>query len=107
MSVGTEAPGGQRRITNVARGFDPHDAVNFSQFSSAILATAAAPSLATPSGPGKTTFSVNTAYFRGQGGFGMGLAHMLDTSEPALINLGVSEGSGKEWVARAGFSVEF
>ena len=50
-------------IQNVARGYEPLDAVNFSQFSAAILATAAAPTIATPSAPGKSTVSFDTAYF--------------------------------------------
>jgi autotransporter adhesin len=107
VSVGTPEPGGQRRITNVARGREQYDAVNFSQFSAAILATAAAPSIQTPSEPGRSTVSFNTAYFRGQAGFGLGVAHRLNIREPALLEMSVSEGSSKEWVVRAGFSFEF
>ncbi len=107
ISVGTPYLYGQRRITNVARGREMWDAVNFSQFSAAILATAAAPVIQTPSAPGKTTFSVNTAYFRDQVGFGMGLAHRLNTARPAMVDLSVAEGASKEWIVRGGFSMEF
>ena len=105
VSVG--APGDPRRITNVKRGYEMLDAVNYSQFSAAILATAAAPSITTPSAPGKSTLSFNTAYFRGQEGFGFGFAHSLNTWQPAIVDVTAAEGSSKEWVFRAGLSVEF
>jgi hypothetical protein len=105
--VGTPAPGGQRRITNVARGHEQYDAVNYAQFSGAIVATAAAPSIATPSAPGKSTFSFNTAYFEGQTGFGAAVAHRLNVDTPVVLDASVSEGSNTEWLARAGFSVEW
>ncbi len=81
--------------------------MNFTQFSAAILATAAAPSIATPSAPGKTTMSFNSAYFRGQTGFGLGVAHRLDIDVPTMLDASITEGSSREWILRAGFSVEF
>ncbi len=107
VSVGTRDPGGQRRITNVAAGYEQYDAVNFGQFSAAVVGMAAAPSVTTPSAPGKTTFNFNSAYFEGQTGFGVGLAHRLNINIPTVIDATVSEGSSREWIARAGFSVEF
>jgi autotransporter adhesin len=107
VSVGTDAPGGQRRITNVAAGHEQYDAVNYGQFSGAIAATAAAPSIVTPSQPGKTAFSANTAYYQGTMGIGIGIAHRLNIMPSATLNATVSEAQGNQYVARAGFSFEF
>jgi autotransporter adhesin len=107
VSVGTGQPGGQRRITNVAPGHEQFDAVNYQQFSGAIAATAAAPSIVTPSKPGKTAFSANTAYYQGTVGYGVGIAHRLNIMPSATLNATVSEAGSNQWVARAGFSFEF
>jgi autotransporter adhesin len=107
VSIGTAGPGGQRRMTNVAPGHEQFDAINAGQFKAGIAATAALPTIITPSEAGRTTVSANASYFLGEVGYGLGVAHRLEIAPSAVLDASVSEGSSKEWVARAGFAFEF
>src|SRR5437870_7442136 len=130
VSFGT--PGNERRLTNVAAGVNPTDAVNVSQLSSfnanfqsqisslqgqvganliesrrgiaAAVATASAPM---PSAPGKTTWQVRGSTFQSQAGFGFGFAHRLHTSTPLTIVGGYGNGGGTQHTAYVGFGGEF
>jgi autotransporter adhesin len=116
VSVG--APGAERRITNVAPGLAPNDAVNVAQMYNytnkllkesrrGIAATAAMSPVLTPSAPGKTTVSASTGFYHGEFGFGVSVAHRLDTTVPVMIQAGYANGGGKEHVGRVGVAVEF
>ncbi|MBX3537579.1 MAG: hypothetical protein KF735_08080, partial [Chelatococcus sp.] len=116
VSVG--APGAERRITNVAPGVLATDAVNVGQLYSetrtiqkearrGIAATAALAPALTPSAPGKTTVSASTGFYRSEFGFGVSVAHRLDTAMPVMIHAGYANGGGKEHVGRVGVAVEF
>ncbi|MFC7399355.1 YadA family autotransporter adhesin [Chelatococcus sp. GCM10030263] len=116
VSVG--APGAERRITNVAPGIAPNDAVNVGQLYTytqsmlketrrGIAATAALSPVMTPSAPGKTTVSASAGFYRSEFGFGVSLAHRLDTNMPVMIHAGYANGGGKEHVGRVGVAVEF
>jgi len=130
VSFGT--PGNERRLTNVAAGVNPTDAVNVGQLSSfnanfqsqisslqgqvganliearrgiaAAVATASAPM---PSAPGKTTWQVRGSAFQGQGGFGFGFAHRLHTGMPLSIVGGYGNGGGTQHTAYVGLGGEF
>ncbi|MGA7809139.1 hypothetical protein [Bradyrhizobium sp.] len=109
MSVA--APGSERRITNVASGISPTDAVNLGQLNSVgaglqsqitglkgeinnnlsearrgIAAAVATANPPMPSAPGKTTWQVRASTFQGETGFGA--AHRL----PAAVPLDVIAG---------------
>jgi autotransporter adhesin len=116
VSVG--APGAERRITNVAPGIAPNDAVNVAQMYNytnkllkesrqGIAATAAMSPVLTPSAPGKTTVSASTGFYHGEFGFGVSVAHRLDTTVPIMIQAGYANGGGKEHVGRVGVAMEF
>jgi autotransporter adhesin len=124
VSVGS--PGNERRITNVAPGIFPTDAVNVSQLTGAfstlssaiqnaqqearrgIAATAAIANAPTPQRPGGTTFAVNGAVFEGQGGVGVALTHRLSwTSVPVYVSAAYGNGGGRENVGRVGAAVEW
>jgi autotransporter adhesin len=123
VSFGTA--GNERRLTNVAAGINPTDAVNMSQLSSltsglqsqildnrtearrgiaAAVATASAPM---PSAPGKTTWQVRGSVFQGEGGFGFGVAHRLNTAIPLSVIAGYGNGGGVEHTAYVGLGGEF
>ena len=59
-----------------------------------------------PSAPGKTTFSLNTSFYRDEIGLGLGFAHRLDTELPAIVH-GSYAFSGNEHIGRVGVAVEF
>lgn len=123
VSVG--APGNERRITNVAAGINPTDAVNVSQLNSiatglqgqissnlietrrgiaAAVATASAPM---PSLPGKTTWQLRGSAYESQMGFGFGFAHRLNTSMPLAIIGGYGNGGGTQHTGYVGLGGEF
>jgi len=130
VSFGTA--GNERRLTNVAAGINPTDAVNVGQLSSfnsnfqsqisslqgqvgtnliearrgiaAAVATASAPM---PSAPGKTSWQVRGSTFQSQAGFGFGFAHRLHTSTPLTIVGGYGNGGGTQHTAYVGFGGEF
>jgi autotransporter adhesin len=130
VSVGSA--GSERRVTNVAAGIAPTDAVNVAQLNTVaagfqsqiagmqtqifdnqrearrgIAATAALATAMTPSAPGKTTVSLNAGYFRGEVGLGVAMAHRLKTTVPMILHGSFASGSGNEYVGRTGIAVEF
>ncbi len=130
VSVG--APGAERRVTNVAAGIAPTDAVNMGQLSSVasgfqsqidglqgqvtdnraearrgIAAVAAMPMAMTPSAPGKTTVTTNAGFFQGEMGYGVAFAHRFNLSTPLMIHGGYANGGGNQHVGRVGFGFEF
>jgi autotransporter adhesin len=130
VSVGSV--GNERRVTNVAPGVNPTDAVNVSQlqgfgagFQSQIgglqqqifanniearrgIAAAAALSPAImPTAPGRTTVSVNGGFFHGETGVGVGVSHRLNLSMPLMIYGSYANGGGDGHVGRIGGAFEF
>jgi autotransporter adhesin len=123
VSVGSE--GAERRITNVAAGIAPTDAVNVSQLGSAIdgvrsdvnnlrkesrRGIAAAVALASPimpSAPGKTTISSNVGFYENEVGLGVSIAHRLSTTLPIMLHGDYANGGGGSNVGRVGAAVEF
>jgi autotransporter adhesin len=130
VSVG--AAGSERRITNVASGIGPTDAVNVGQISSitsgfqsqisglqsqiydnrtearrgvaAAVATASAPM---PSAPGKTTWQIRGSTFQSEFGAGFGFAHRLYTATPLNIVGGYGNGGGVQHTGYVGLGGEF
>jgi trimeric autotransporter adhesin len=130
VSVG--GAGSERRITNVASGSSPTDAVNVGQLSStanaiqsqmgglqsqiydnrtearrgvaAAVATASAPM---PSAPGKTTWQIRGSTFQNEFGAGFGFAHRLYTDTPLNIVGGYGNGGGNQHTAYVGVGGEF
>lgn len=131
-TVSFGSAGNERRLTNVAAGINPTDAVNVGQLQSTaagfqsqigslqgeindnqrearrgiVAAVAVAPVLM-PSAPGKTTVAVNTGFYHGETGVGIGISHRLDFSLPTVVYGSYSNGGGSEHVGRAGMAVEF
>jgi trimeric autotransporter adhesin len=131
-TVSFGSAGNERRLTNVAAGINATDAVNVRQLQSTVAgfqsqigglqneitsnqqearrgivaAVAVAPVLM-PSAPGKTTVAVNTGYYRGETGVGIGISHRLNFAVPTVIFGSYSNGGGVEHVGRAGMAVEF
>jgi autotransporter adhesin len=131
-TVSFGAAGSERRLTNVAAGINPTDAVNVGQLSSfssnfqsqisslqaqigdnrtearrgiaAAVATASAPM---PSAPGKTTWQIRGSTFQSEAGFGFGFAHRLKTSVPLSIVGGYGNGGGTQHTAYVGVGGEF
>jgi hypothetical protein len=62
---------------------------------------------ATPSGPGKTTVSMNSGFVSGATGLGVGIAHRLNTPTPFILSASYGNGGGAQHVGRLGMSVEF
>lgn len=72
------------------------------------IAAAMAMTAATmPSRPGKTSWSGNTATYKGEWAAGFAVAHRLDVAIPVAINAGVSLASNSFGGARFGVSGEF
>ena len=71
-----------------------------------VAAVAVAPVLM-PSAPGKTTIAVNTGYYRGETGVGIGISHRLNFVLPTVVYGSYSNGGGNEHIGRAGRAVEF
>jgi hypothetical protein len=130
VSVG--APGSERRITNVAAGINPTDAVNVSQLNSlsaslgsqigglqsqinnnltearrGIAAAVATANPPMPSLPGRTTWQLRTGFFEGQTGVGVAFAHRLDTAIPMALMAGYGNGGGIEHTGYVGLMGEF
>ena len=131
-TVSFGSAGNERRLTNVAAGINPTDAVNVGQLQSTvagfqsqlgglqsqivdnqrearrgIVAAVATAPVMMPSAPGKTTVAVNTGYYRGETGVGIGVSHRLNFGLPTVIYGGYSNGGGNEHIGRAGMAVEF
>jgi autotransporter adhesin len=60
-----------------------------------------------PSAAGKTTVAVNTGFYRGETGFGVGISHRLNLGHPTVVYGSYSNGGGAEHMGRAGMAVEF
>ena len=60
-----------------------------------------------PSRPGKTSWSGNTATYKGEWAAGFAVAHRLDVAIPVAINAGVSLAGNSFGGARFGVSGEF
>jgi autotransporter adhesin len=60
-----------------------------------------------PSAAGKTTVAVNTGFYRGETGIGVGFSHRLNFGHPTVIYGSYSNGGGAEHMGRAGMAVEF
>jgi autotransporter adhesin len=131
-TVSFGAPGNERRLTNVAAGINPTDAVNMSQLSSfnsgfqsqinsfqsqigdnrtearrgiaAAVATASAPM---PSAPGKVTWQIRGSTFQSEYGVGVGFAYRLHTSMPLNVVGGYGNGGGNQHTAYVGLGGEF
>jgi trimeric autotransporter adhesin len=126
------SPGNERRLTNVAAGINPTDAVNVSQLSSlaagfqsqvgglqsqisanniearrGIAATAALSPGIMPTAPGRTTISVNGGFFHGETGVGVGVSHRLNLSMPVMIYGSYANAGGDGHVGRIGGAFEF
>lgn len=60
-----------------------------------------------PSAPGKTTVALNTGFYHGETGIGIGISHRLNFSHPTVIYGSYSNGGGDESIGRVGAAVEF
>lgn len=60
-----------------------------------------------PSGPGRTSYVLNGAMFRGEGAIGGSLMHRLDSDTPIAIGVGFSFAGKKNNAFRAGIAGEF
>jgi len=113
VSVGS--PGSERRITNVAAGIAPTDAVNFSQLQGmeryaarGIASALAIPPIAMPSEQGKKVFAMEVAAFDGEEALGFGFAYRM--TEHMALNIGGSlpfDGHGSEAAFRSGIAIEW
>lgn len=72
-----------------------------------VAAAMAMTAAAMPSRPGKTSWSGNTATYKGEWAAGFAVAHRLDVAIPVAINAGVSLASNSFGGARFGLSGEF
>ncbi len=70
------------------------------------LAMAAALTVVTPSGEGKTTVRVGYGGYAGQGAVGVAMAHRFRGPTPVIADVGIAASSGDNLV-RAGLAVEF
>jgi autotransporter adhesin len=119
VSVG--APGQERQLTNVAAGVAPTDAANVGQLNAlqtqitsnqsearrGIVAASALAYVPTPSGPGRTTFALNGAYFQGERGLGVAFAHRFASEIPLYFSAAYGNGGGTQHVGRVGMGVEW
>ena len=131
-TVSFGSAGNERRLTNVAAGINQTDAVNVGQLQSTVsgfqsqlngiqsqvttnqiearrgivAAVAVAPVLM-PSAAGRTTVAVNTGFYRGEAGVGIGLSHRLNFALPTVVYGSYSNGGGAEHIGRAGMAMEF
>jgi autotransporter adhesin len=118
-----------RRITNVAPGIAPTDAVNVSQLTGmetqitqlttsifevrreerqGIAAVAAMAYAPTPTRPGGTTFQINGSVFESEGGVGVAVNHRLSwTAIPVYISAAYGNGGGRQSVGRVGLGFEW
>jgi trimeric autotransporter adhesin len=130
VSVGSV--GNERRLTNVAAGSAPTDAVNVQQFqagmsgfNSQIAATnaridavdqqarrgiAAASAMAPtmmPTQIGRTTVAVSAGFYRGEAALSVGVARRLNVAIPTVVFGSYANGGGSEHVGRVGVATEF
>jgi autotransporter adhesin len=116
VSVG--AAGAERRITNVAAGIGPTDAVNVQQLNAGlydvrrearrgIAAVAALPPLLTPSAPGRFTVAVGGGFYHNQGGVGVTAAYRFDAPIPVYLAGSYANGGGSANIFRVVGGVEF
>jgi trimeric autotransporter adhesin len=130
VSVGSA--GNERRITNVAAGISPTDAVNVSQLSSlsasvqaqfaglqgqiggvqtearrGIAAAVAANGYTTPIRPGGTTVGVSAGFFHGESAVGFSVAHRLYALPSFVVYGSYANSAGAENVYKVGGSYEF
>jgi autotransporter adhesin len=130
VSVG--APGGERRITNVAAGINQTDAVNVSQLQTfaagfqtqigglqsqitanniearrGIAAAAALSPAIMPTAPGKTNVSINGGFFQGESGVGIGVSHRLNVPMPVMLYGSYANAGGDGHIGRVGGAFEF
>jgi hypothetical protein len=61
----------------------------------------------TPSGPGRTTFALNGAYFQGERGLGVALAHRFASEIPLYFSAAYGNGGGTQHIGRVGMGVEW
>jgi autotransporter adhesin len=80
---------------------------NLTEARRGIAAAVAAASAPMPSAPGKTTWQVRGSAFHGEGGFGVGFAHRLNTAMPFTVVGGYGNGGGTEHTAYLGVGGEF
>jgi len=130
VSVGS--PGNERRITNVAAGINPTDAVNVSQLNSlsanfqsqigglqnqiainqtemrrGIALAVAANGYTTPIHPGGTTVGMSGGFFAGSSAVGISVAHRV-YALPSLVLYGsYANSDGAENIYKVGASYEF
>jgi autotransporter adhesin len=133
VSVGS--PGSERRVTNVANGVNATDAVNMAQLNGliqdqqgqavlvgelfdlqraerrnsrqGIAAAMAMGSASMPSAPGRTSYVVNAATYRGELAIGGSVMHRLSTASPFAISTAFSHASKGKNAARIGVAGEF
>nr|WP_245282553.1 hypothetical protein [Chelatococcus daeguensis] len=130
VSVGSV--GNERRMVNLAEGVDRTDAVNVGQLrdvenalndrmnilQGTVLETrkearqgvAAAIAMTTapmPSAPGRASWAMNLATFKGEYAFGGSLAYRFDAPIPIALTAGYAYGGGKSHAARVGLQGEF
>ncbi|WP_132254286.1 hypothetical protein [Methylobacterium segetis] len=72
-----------------------------------IAAAMASTAASMPSQPGRTTWALNGATFRGEWAGGLALAHRLDTSIPIALTAGYSYSQSSSQGVRAGLAGEF
>ena len=72
-----------------------------------IAAVAAMAPVLMPSQPGKTTVSLGSGYYRGEGALSVSAAYRLNFATPVVLYGSYANGGGEEHVARAGIAVEF
>jgi len=131
-TVSFGSAGSERRLTNVAAGINPTDAVNVDQLQStassfqsqigglqnqitdnqreARRGTASAMAMTSasmPSAAGRTSWATNTSMFHGEYAFGGSLARRLDTDMPVAVTAGYAYGGGNNHGARVGLAGEF
>jgi autotransporter adhesin len=132
QTVSVGVPGGERRITNVAAGVNPTDAVNVSQLNAVALglqglsaetaiglqelrtetrrgiaSALAANSVTTPIRPGGTTVGVSGGWFQGQSAAGVSVAHRLSTAPNLVVYGTYASGGGSTNSGKVGAAYEF
>ncbi len=60
-----------------------------------------------PSLPGKTSWALNTATFKGEWGTGFSVAHRLNFAKPIAITAGYTDSGGSTHAGRIGVAGEF
>jgi autotransporter adhesin len=122
-TVSFGSAGNERRLTNVAAGIAPTDAVNVGQLSSVaaglqtqindnriearrgIAAAAAIGGATVALNPGQTSFTLGTAVYREAGAVSANLTHRLNTTIPLYLSGGYSNGGGSEHVGRGAVTI--